>query len=380
MSRCAWLATLCVALWGCEGQRQVPEHAAAPDVPASRLSDADTPRSPFELTPGVVVDPQLPAAYLMQPEGGIEAVDLSSGKVLWTTDRAARPLGVHTGTLYGQVEGGSDLILLGLRQKNGREIRRLEIPLPEGVSALVSRRDGQSFRARVYFDDAQLLVAWDFSAWVPVGMDPGGSTTFSRQVSGGAKVDLGSGEVEVLDKGNVHQPREKPLPPAVAALVKSGELPGPIWRTGSVVASPVRGPEGSLVIRRFDAGSGEPLSGSSTIEPGTILRLPSADQRHVLSSRLVEGERSTWRWLLFSLETGEQVAEVRGPLPSASFCAVGSTLAYVLQEDPQAAGKTKSTSRVRLQAVDLKTGDNLWSRPVRDVSAPLSAPPAGSGG
>jgi hypothetical protein len=316
----------------------------------------------------------------MRPDGGIEAVDLSSGKVRWTTDRAAKPLGIHEGALYCQAEGGEELRLVALAADDAAELRSFEIPLPEGVSALVSRKDGQSFRPRVRFEDPKLLVSWDFAAWVPVGMDPGGSTTFSRQVSGRARVDLKSGAVEVLEEDEARSRRGKPLPPAVSALVTSGELPGPIWRAGSVVASPVRGPEGGIVIRRFDAESGKPLAGSPTIEPGTILRLPSADHRHVLSSRLVEGRRSTWRWLLVSLETGEQVAEVHAPLPSASFCVVGSTLAYVLQDASRAAVTTKSPSRVRLEGVDLKTGGKLWSRPIRDISAPLSAPPAGSGG
>jgi len=38
--------------------------------------------SSFEFRPGVIVDPDRPAVYLMNIQGGIDAVDLVSGKLL----------------------------------------------------------------------------------------------------------------------------------------------------------------------------------------------------------------------------------------------------------------------------------------------------------
>jgi len=63
---------------------------------AQAASDAQNP-IPFEVVPGVVVDPGRSAAYVMSPAGGIDAIDLDSGRLLWSTMRAAMPLVIAGG-------------------------------------------------------------------------------------------------------------------------------------------------------------------------------------------------------------------------------------------------------------------------------------------
>jgi hypothetical protein len=46
----------------------------------------------FELRDGVVVDPDRQEMYLMNPGGGIDAVTLADGSILWSTKEAAKPL------------------------------------------------------------------------------------------------------------------------------------------------------------------------------------------------------------------------------------------------------------------------------------------------
>ena len=48
--------------------------------------------SGFQLSPGVLVNVSRGEAYVMTPEGGISAVNLSVGKEVWHTNRAAKPL------------------------------------------------------------------------------------------------------------------------------------------------------------------------------------------------------------------------------------------------------------------------------------------------
>ena len=59
----------------------------------------------FELAQGVIVDGTRSRAYLMNPEGGIDAVALSNGAMLATTARGAKPLLLDDGALLAQAEG-----------------------------------------------------------------------------------------------------------------------------------------------------------------------------------------------------------------------------------------------------------------------------------
>jgi hypothetical protein len=52
------------------------------------------------LIPGGVADAQGKIGYLANPKGGIDAVDLKSGNLLWHSAAASYPLLVHEKRLY----------------------------------------------------------------------------------------------------------------------------------------------------------------------------------------------------------------------------------------------------------------------------------------
>jgi hypothetical protein len=58
------------------------------------------------MRPGVVVDPAAGRLYMMNPQGGIDAVEITSGKLLWTTKEAAKPLIAYDGSARGP--GGTE--------------------------------------------------------------------------------------------------------------------------------------------------------------------------------------------------------------------------------------------------------------------------------
>ncbi len=68
---------------------------------------AAEPAESFELRPGVVVDAARTVVYLMNPNGGIDAVDAASGRVVWTSMLAAKPLFVDGPLLLAQAEQGA---------------------------------------------------------------------------------------------------------------------------------------------------------------------------------------------------------------------------------------------------------------------------------
>ena len=57
-----------------------------------------------ELRPGVVIDPERRVAYVMNPKGGIDAVGLGRGELVWHSDDAARPLASSGDSVVAQAE------------------------------------------------------------------------------------------------------------------------------------------------------------------------------------------------------------------------------------------------------------------------------------
>jgi hypothetical protein len=69
----------------------------------------------FGFAQGVIVDGKGSVVYLMNPGGGIDAVNLSGGAVLATTTRGAKPLLLYGDALLAQAEGKD-----GVRGRQGR--------------------------------------------------------------------------------------------------------------------------------------------------------------------------------------------------------------------------------------------------------------------
>ena len=64
--------------------------SASGPSPAQSVSPQQPETGPVELRPGVIVDPQRRVAYVMNPEGGSDAIGLGRGELLWHSNDAAR--------------------------------------------------------------------------------------------------------------------------------------------------------------------------------------------------------------------------------------------------------------------------------------------------
>jgi hypothetical protein len=114
----------------------------------------------FEFAQEAVVESEKSTAYLMAPEARIDEVDLSSGQILATSTRAAKPLLLYDSLLLAQAEprGESEkLRLVGLDSKDLTISFELDVPLPAGVEALIDDRLGRSFYVRAHIDTGALL-------------------------------------------------------------------------------------------------------------------------------------------------------------------------------------------------------------------------------
>jgi hypothetical protein len=319
---------------------------------------------PFELRHGVLVDPARAAVYLGRPKGGVEAVDLSSGRSLWATDGAALPLGLSGRALAAQGEEpkpGPRLPLVVLDvTAGGRKTLEATLPLPADVHALVTNELGRSFHATAEPDDGGLRVAWSYKETRVSGMaPPRGERPPTRTLSGAARVDLATGRVDPAE------PSKRPVESPAAAKPAR-------WRAGAVLAAAEGGRGGPLTLKRWDAETGRPLPDRLLLEKALVV-LPSADAQHLLASEPIE---NGYRWSIFSLATGERVGESRQAVSAAPFFVWKDVIVFVSQPYGWRSGEKWIEEPLKARAVRLSSGDPVWDREIRDLEYRGTTPPA----
>src|SRR5262245_43772920 len=123
------------------------------------------------LRPGAVVDPGRGVVYLMRPRGGIDALELSSGRSLWSTQDAAKPL-LAAGELLialaersrpGAADPASpprlDVVLLDAR--DGRPRRTIRVALPDRLWSAVDDGPGRSLKVAATLQrGGGVVVSW----------------------------------------------------------------------------------------------------------------------------------------------------------------------------------------------------------------------------
>ena len=250
----------------------------------------------FELSPGVVIDPDRDEAYLMDPRGEIVSVDLAKGKEVWRSQQAAKPLALSGDVLVGQAEGSAaanELKIVALStSRQGETITEGVVPLPPNVSPAINQAATRSFTARAAPQAGETTVSWEF---------------VERPLQG-----VATGPLQVL-------PGE--APPAVSAGEPAG-IPMAVPPAGAVTE-----PGAQLTVMRgaarIDLSSGAVIPATAphlasaaeatVTEPGpdvpsaaALAGVPqpqflSVDGRHILSSQRVadDPEWNKYRWLLY---------------------------------------------------------------------------------
>lgn len=291
---------------------------------------------------GVVVDAASATAYVISPKGGIDALDLATGNVRWTSKAAVKPLAVVDGALLAQAAASDsgELPVVAFDAK-GVVKQQLRIELPAGVRAQVADGPSRLFRAEAFAsEDGAVVVTWAASESRPVQglleQDAAGETLTSGALSaqeplaGAARVDLSTGRVA-------------DVPSAKAQSLQ-------------------------VAARAATAGKGLDLR----------RQLASLDGRHVLTTERLaaseSGAQRRYRWTITDA-SGTTVGTVEAPVGRASFVVAGSQLLYVAPQVVRAEGNRLVEEPLRLQALDLRTGAALWSAAVVDTAFRGPFPP-----
>lgn len=331
----------------------------------------------FELRRGVIVDGARGALYLPKPDGAIEAVDLSAGRVLWTYNDAALPLAIDGTLLVAQVEekrpGRLPVSIVDLT--TGRKVVDSVIPLPNDVRAMVTDDFERSFRATAEREGDAFLVSWTFKETTVQGVwrapeDP----LPTRVISGAARIQIPTGRVI---SAPVVAPRIRTN--AVAERVKAIHmLDRTPLQVGNVLALTQGGRGEKLTLKRWDVRTSAALP-DRELSKKAITVLPSAEETYVLASeRVGEGgpQDPEYRWSIFSLESGEKAGELRRDVSAAPFFVWNDSVIYESRPYSYRVGEVMVDEPLKIRALRLDQGEQRWDRPVRHLEYRGPVPPA----
>lgn len=280
------------------------------------------------LRDGVVVDTARSVAYVMHPQGGIQALDLRRGNVLWHSAAGERPLALAGSLLVAQAKPGADgeLRIVALSVRGGTLSSKAGFRMPEGVRAEVAETLHQVFHVTAMPSQDGVLIAWETQ------------------------------ELTSRPERRHHQLRH--VLGAEAASHKAGTQ-------GAALFDPRAGRMTAHARQMARPAVARSLSAPSTAES----RFSSADGRYMLTSRLVDDASALpYHWTISDARTGAVLGTLRSEASMAPFAVAGTRLVHVAQPAIHLEGGKMVDRPLRIRAVDLATGREAWRREIRDTA------------
>ncbi len=362
--------------------------------------------------PGGLLDSSGRAAFLPAATGGIDAVDLVTGELLWHTIEAEVPLLVVADRLYAQAglkRNRLRVLAFDLTRKGECVLESDPVVLPKWV--VTSDAPGKSFQGRWRKDKDQLVLDWEAKAWAPRAQrpTPEQERTARQQAAGTARIDLLTGQVVLGPREAVASLPPRRLPRQlekltvrwhgtvgrnflavvledVAPPAKPGGTPKVEKGKAPSAALPKERPAQCLMLRSWDWLSGKAGKPRELLRVKRPIVLPSIDERFLClrdvapsPDEMVASEANlALDWTIVSIEKGEVVARVKH-VPGTQAVAILNGRGYFLVAGPVRGSLDRATVRgARLQAVDLKADKVLWERPLAGKTVrPPQAPEAG---
>jgi hypothetical protein len=306
-------------------------------------------------------------AYMRNTLGGIDSIDLKTGKLLWTSAAASIPLLLNRHYLLASKYISENVIqVVKIDCKTGELVTTSEpINFPEGIKISSNRDQDFGLEARMANDTLKLV--WQGRTRYEGGAPPPTylRQKWQKQLSGIFEIDLVTGNVTSQITDNVTTSLEAPRSPLTSTDCVNWKIEDQI-----VTLSSKMEPQGqTFFIKPADAKQfTRLLSGSNLIaditEDGLYVLIRSKDSSPAI-------------WHLFSAETGREIGTVPYEIGAQQPCVMDDRLFYL---GPQVDNDAKHRA-IALKAVDLRSGRVLWSRELKETdAAPRPLPPAVSPG
>jgi outer membrane protein assembly factor BamB len=322
---------------------------------SARVQD-NVEKKTFPMGPGVVIDRAGNRAYVMSPKGGMDAIALDQGRPIWSTKAATKPLDAAEGRVFAQAEppDANVLPLVAIDAANGQPKHSRNVELKPGVRPSVFETPGPHgrfvARAKATGNPDEVIFAYHFTP-PPVRGIPADA---DQRLLGG------------LRPKNARPAPGKAPAPAQAALAPNSDAfrinlaSGETRRLeGAAAAVPPPAYATTTVVR---------LAGPERVRNVEGTQYLSADGRHVLVSQATgdDADRDKYTLSIHDRDTGNLVGRFKSHVPVLPFFVDGSRVIVETRPYERQTGAGVESQPRSLRAIDLNSGRELWSQPIRD--------------
>jgi hypothetical protein len=332
--------------------------------------------------PQGIADPAGHTGFFASADGGIEAVDLASGKVLWHTHEGQRPLLLDGDRLLAQAGTKRNrLRILRFDAKHNGECDFESDPVIFPAWVVTGEAEGHSFAAHWQIQKHHLVLDWEASACYAskTPPTPEEAQAARKHASGIARIDLRTGQVEI---GPAQKKETPPLPPLPDHLEKKAQrwqgLVGPLCK---VLTLEEENGQQCLVLHSWDRRNQTEQTPKELLRGKRLLVRPTLDEQilclHEVNpspderASLMPKKTSGW-WWLFSVQTGKLVGRIPEDAGMNAIVVRGKRVFYLVPGSFRGALNQPSIQPQILRVIDLSSGKKLWERP---VAGKLITPP-----
>jgi hypothetical protein len=334
------------------------------------------------LLPVGIADASGATGFFASAGGGIEAVDLATGKLLWETNEAQRPLlvvGNHLLAQAGLKRNRLRILRLDLTCNGECDLESDPVVFPAWV--VTGEAPGHSFSAHWHLEKHQLVMDWEATAWYAGKTKPTPEQVSAtrKRAQGVALIDLRTGQVEVRPATKVVPSPTPPLPEYLEE--KAVRWQGIVGKRWKVLALEEEEGRQRLVWHAWDRETekaehpkvllqGKRLLVRETLDE-RILCLreasPSPDER----ASLTPDKSARW-WSLYSVEMDKWIGRIPVESGMHALAVVGKRAFYLVPGTLRGRLDRPNMQARTLKAIDLESGKKLWER---NVAAKLLASP-----
>jgi hypothetical protein len=337
--------------------------------------------------PRGVAEPGGRTGYVTNAAAGIDAIDLLTGELLWSTEVASRPLLVFGDRLAAQrsVKGKTnvlEIVVLDVTQQGKLVLISNPVVFPDWVS--ITSVSEESFACKAFLDHRHLILDWHAHARYQGGAAPPPRILeqATKDAAGTARINLETGQVEMLPHTG-HAAAQ--LPDGLQYVTSRPYLAGSAWQTNpwvagkklcALVSAESEGRE-ALYLKTWDVSTGEAHEPILLVTGNALVPYVTPDGRylfihHELPS--VPQPAETEAWWVFSVETGQRLAQLDYEPGTQEACVLGARVYYLIEGPPAPVTSGGSILPYILKARELTSGQVLWERPLQ--ARRVSKPPA----
>jgi len=311
---------------------------------------------PFEFTQGVIVDAAHSIVYMTNSDSRVVAVELSSGTVVATSARVTKPIFAYRNLLLATARDQSGTLRVeGLNAKDLTPKFEFDLPIP-------SRAEPGSFHESARLDNREIVLQWRaiYRSQSPIPMRKSADVEM-----GFARIDPATWRLIATGSGEApaaQAPQSVPVGPR--DLAENGRLASRLCSVDDLVVALQyidKDGENTVALRRWRRTNDQALPPIDLFGGRLTFRDFSRDCRHLLASA---EKNNDWNWHIYSTATGKLTAEFDNALPGPEFFVFENLVIYLAPATGQSVAGRLRINPPTLIAVDVKSGQKSWARPI----------------